>query len=108
MSVAAQRIRPVSADRVREVDLHLERRVGGAGGQRAVDGAAHRGVEQRGGEAAVHDADRVVVELAGRDGEHGAPLLDLDELEAEQDGDLPAMGHCPACRPAVPAVRAAR
>src|ERR1044072_3520903 len=75
----------LAGDRAREVDLELERRVGRAGRQGAVDGAAHRRVEQRRGEPAVDHADRVVVVLLRRDREHRAALRDLDELEPEQD-----------------------
>ena len=43
-------------------------------GERRVDGAAHRRVEQREREPSVDDADRVVVELGGLDLERGRPL----------------------------------
>jgi hypothetical protein len=69
--------------------LHLERqrRVADSGGQRSVDRAAERRVEQGRRVAAVDDADRVVVLLAGLALEHGAARLDLDRLHPHQHGD---------------------
>src|SRR5579885_795853 len=52
-------------DAADETDLHVGRRIADAGREQRVDRAAHRGVEDRQREAAVHDADRVVVLLAG-------------------------------------------
>src|SRR5687768_8553839 len=48
----------VGEDRPDEVRLHLERRVADSGLEQRVDGAAHRRVEQRQGDGAVHGADR--------------------------------------------------
>src|SRR5215470_3364552 len=61
-----------------EIRLRLERGVARARRHLRVDAAAHRRVEQRHGEAAVHDADRVVVLLARRHLEDRVTWLDHD------------------------------
>ena len=77
----------VGRDRADEVRLHLERRVADALLEQRVHGAAHRRVEQRQRDTAVHRADRVVVLRAGLHLEDGAPGLGQDEAKAHQLGD---------------------
>ena len=77
----------VAGDGAHEAHLDVGRRVARAGRQRGVHGAAGGRVDQRGGQAAVDHADRVVVLLAGLDGEDDMALADLDELEAHEGRD---------------------
>ena len=90
-----------------------ERGVADAGRKRGVDGAAERRVEQRRGVAAVDDADRVVVLLAGLALEDGPALLDLDRSQKFIDDrdrrrrqlarlDRAACSRCPAISPRRP------
>src|SRR5712692_3069169 len=77
----------IHRDRPDKVGLDLERRVALAGRQGGVDGAAHRRIEQRHCETSVHDADRVVQELARLAHEHGFALFDMLAGESHGDGD---------------------
>ena len=77
----------VFRDAADEAHLHVGRRVTDALRQRRVDRAAHRRVEQRQREAAVHDADRVVVLFAGIAFEHDAAFVDLGDGEVHQPRD---------------------
>ena len=52
-----------------------------------MDAAAHHAIEQGGGDAAMHDAQRIVVIEDRRVGEHDAAPLDLRHLEAQHPGD---------------------
>ena len=74
----------VGGDRADEVRLHLERRVADASLELRVHRAAHRRVEQRQRDPAVHRADRVVVLRAGLHLEDGSPRLGQDEAKAHQ------------------------
>ena len=73
--------------RPHEVDLDLQRGVAGACRQMGLHGAAHAAVEQSRSQAAMHDADRVVVPELGRHLEARVALRDLGETKAQQCGD---------------------
>src|SRR5437763_4357158 len=77
----------VGDDRAQVVGLELECGVADAGGQLAVDRAAHGRVQQGGGDAAVHHADRVVERLARRKREGRDAPLHRDEAHSQQPGD---------------------
>ena len=77
----------LAGDRADHLHLEAERRVADPGRQRRVDGAAERRVEQRRRVAAVDDADRVEVLLAGLALEDRPARLELDRLHPQQDGD---------------------
>ena len=77
----------VAGDRAHVLRLEAERRVADPGRERGVDGAAESRVEQGRRVAAVDDADRVVVLLAGLALEDGSALGDLDRAHPHHDRD---------------------
>ena len=80
----AQQPSGIRGDRAKEVDLEFDRGVSDAGGEHRVYGAAHSGVEQGAGEAAVNGADWVVVILCRHALEDHPTLLDLAKAETQE------------------------
>ena len=89
MDHLANRAQPsaVGSDRAHEIRLRLERGIAAAGRHAGLHRAAHRGIEQRHGEPAVHYADRVVVLLARRAFEHGVAGLDFHQAIVQERAD---------------------
>src|SRR5204863_5255170 len=71
-------------DGAHQIGLRFERGIAAAGGHARLHAAAHRRIEQRHGEAAVHHADRVVMLLARREFKYGVTWLDLDQAEPQE------------------------
>ena len=81
-ALAGQQAR-VDGDRAQELHRQVERGVGSPDRQRGVHRAGGGGVEQRRDDAAVHAAERVVVELRGRHLDDDAALLGARSGDAE-------------------------
>jgi hypothetical protein len=69
------------------VHLDLDRGVADAGLERGVDAAAHHRIEQGGGNAAMHGAERIIVVIDRRVVEDDAAELDLRHPETQRLAD---------------------
>ena len=77
----------ILGDRTHQVHLHLERGVNLALRERGLDRAGHARIHQRHREAAMHNADRIVVLERRQAFENRLAFFDMHEIEAERLGD---------------------